>query len=68
MLYKILVTASSAVLSRGRSVAGKGGGLIRCEDLYLRADVESPTGGGGLGIFCSDRRRADEEKARELSS
>lgn len=49
-MYKMFVTASSTVLSIGRSVAGKGGGLDLCDDLYVKAEVESSIGGGGLGI------------------
>jgi hypothetical protein len=34
VLYKMFVTASSAVLERGRLVSGKGGGTyLRCDDL-----------------------------------
>ena len=33
VLYKMLVTASSAVRERGRSMAGNGGGRILCEVL-----------------------------------
>ncbi|KIJ19094.1 hypothetical protein PAXINDRAFT_153666 [Paxillus involutus ATCC 200175] len=42
VLYRMFVTASSAVLERGRSVAGSGGGRSR-------AEVESSIGRGGLG-------------------
>ena len=59
MLYKMLVTASSAVRDLGTSVAGKGGGLCLCVTLYVNADVESSMDGGGLGTFWSDNRWAE---------
>ena len=48
----MFVTASSAVLERGRSIAGSGGGRVRCDRLYSNAEVESSMGGGGFGT-CS---------------
>ena len=53
MLYRMFVTASSAVLERGRSMTGRGGGLALWTVLYSRAEVESSIGRGGLGT-CSE--------------
>lgn len=48
MLYKMLVTASSALRDLGSSGAGRGGGRERWNFLYSSADVESSTDLGGL--------------------
>lgn len=48
VLYKMLVTASSALRDLGSSGAGRGGGRERWNFLYSSADVESSTDLGGL--------------------
>lgn len=61
------MTASSAVLDLGRSVDGSGGGRDRCDDLYVKAEVESSIGGGGFGIL-SEKRLIDELNPRGFKS
>ena len=51
MLYKMFVTASSALRDLGKSVAGSGGGRVLCQRLYSNAEVESSMGFGGWGGF-----------------
>lgn len=51
VLYSMFVTASSAVLDLGRSMAGRGGGRERWVRLYSSAEVESSIGLGGTGGF-----------------
>ena len=61
----MLVTASSAVLALGRSMAGSGGGFPRCDVLYSSADVESSMGGGGFGTCsASENLRGVEDRLR----
>ena len=64
------MTASSAVLDRGKSMAGKGGGLARCDRLYSSADVESSIGGGGFGTCsgASDRLRGVVDRQRTFNT
>ena len=65
MLYRIFVTASSALNDLGISVAGNGGGLVRCDDLYVSAEVESSICGGGLGTLSVSLRDVVENEAIE---
>ncbi len=68
VLYRMLVTASSADLERGRSMDGSGGGRCRRVRLYSRADVESSMGLGGLGALSASCLLSDEENARALAA
>lgn len=62
VLYKILVTVSSADFCLGRSVAGRGGGRDRCDSLYARADVESSIDLGGRVVLAASVREVEDAK------
>ena len=66
VLYKIFVTASSALRSRAISVAGNGGGGLRCCCLYAKAEVESSAVLGGLLEFASAWLLDEEEAERAI--